>query len=99
MPVMKFGKYQGYEFSEIPQDYIEWMLDDARKKQVMCENELQLRRNRAEDSWMNMIVEKGYTALNSLDDQQVNHAKLDTAYNALKAAIIEAAQPKEKNNV
>lgn len=96
MPTMKFGKYQGYEFSEIPQDYIEWMLDDAKKKQSMCEHELQLRKNKAEDSWMNMIVERGYASLNSLDDQSVNRAKLKVAYDALKAAIVEAAQPKDK---
>jgi hypothetical protein len=95
---MKFGKYQGLDYSEVPQDYLEWMMADARKKIDMCEHEIQLRKNKAEDSWMNMIVEKGYTALNSLDDQQVNHTKLNTAYNALKAAITEAAQPKDKTN-
>jgi hypothetical protein len=95
---MKFGKYQGLDYSEIPQDYLEWMMDDARKKIATCEHELQLRKNKAEDSWMNMIVERGYAALKSLDDQQVNHAKLNTAYAALKAAITEAAQPKDKGN-
>lgn len=94
MPVMKFGKYQGYEFSEIPQDYIEWMMRDAQDKVKMCERELELRRNKAEDSWMNQIVEKGYAALSALPDQAVIRPKLDAAYRMLKAAIADAAQPK-----
>jgi len=94
MPVMKFGKYQGHELSEIPQDYIEWMRRDAADKIAMCDRELELRRNKAEDSWMNQIVEKGYAILKQLDAQSVNHTKLDIAYKALKAAIADAAQPK-----
>lgn len=94
MPVMKFGKYQGLDFSEIPQDYLEWMMRDAEEKIKICQRELDLRKNKAEDSWMNMIVERGYTALAALSDQQVNRPKLETAYKALKAAIQDAAQPK-----
>jgi hypothetical protein len=99
MPTMKFGKYQGYEFSEIPLDYIEWMLRDAQEKVKLCEKEIELRKNKAEDSWMSMIVERGYAALHALDPQQVNHAKLDAAYKSLKGAIVEvAAQPKPKGS-
>jgi hypothetical protein len=94
VPTMKFGKYQGMDYSEVPTDYIQWLMDDTKKKLAEYERELDLRKNKAEDSWMNQIVEKGYAALRVLDAQSVNHTKLDTAYKALKAAISEAAEPK-----
>lgn len=98
MPVMQFGKWKGLELSQVPADYLQWLIDDNKKTIATYEKELDLRKNKAEDSWMNMIVERGYAALKGLDAQQVNHAKLTTAYNSLKAAIAEAAEPKGTPN-
>lgn len=94
MPIMKFGKYQGMDYSEVPTDYIQWLMDDTKKKLAEYERELDLRKNKAEDSWMNQIVEHGYNQLKCLPVESVNHTKLATAYKALKAAIADAAEPK-----
>ena len=94
MPVMKFGKYQGQDYSTVPTDYIEWIRDDTKKKLAEFERELQLRKDKAENSWMRQIIDKGYTYLTVLDATAVDHKKLNIAYNALKAAIDDAAEPK-----
>src|SRR5262249_25031683 len=58
--VFKFGKHQGSYISDVPQDYLEWLVKDADEKLVVYQAELDRRPRLQEDQMP--VVEEGIQA-------------------------------------
>jgi hypothetical protein len=60
-----FGKYKDVELADVPESYINWLIDDSRKKIAFYEREL-TRRENIEDANLSMaerLLKAGYRDL------------------------------------
>lgn len=65
MTTLRFGKYKGYDLSEVPDDYLRWLISTQEKRLDEYRHELD-RRNAMRDaklSWAERIVQAGYRSL------------------------------------
>ena len=63
--ILKFGKYKGYNLSEVPQDYLFWLHDSTKQNIQAIEAELAYRSS-SEDarmSWAERVISAGYRQL------------------------------------
>lgn len=61
MPSLKFGKYKGWQLSEVPEDYLEWLISQQQK--TIDEYQAEVDRRHSDLSWEQKIVQAGYHAL------------------------------------
>lgn len=63
--ILKFGKYRGYDLTETPDDYLEWLVATQEKTLAEYREELERRRalQDARLSWAERIVQAGFRAL------------------------------------
>lgn len=63
--ILGFGKYAGLDLTEIPQDYLDWLIDSRRKDLAEYEAESQRRETLAQAklSLADQIVQAGYREL------------------------------------
>lgn len=91
MAVMQFGKYKGLDYSEVPEDYLEYIIRSSRDNMVLCQTELMRRKSKVESSFMYKIVQLGADALlRQVPPDQ--HARVNMALDALNEGIAEAAK-------
>lgn len=91
MAVMQFGKYKGLDYSEVPEDYLEYLIRTSRDQMVTCQTELMRRKSKVESSFMYKIVQLGADALlRQVPPDQ--HARVNMALDALNEGIAEAAK-------
>lgn len=64
MPVLTFGKHAGKDLQDVPEDYLDWLIEERRKEIEAYQYELS-RRNDVEgrQEWMKKIIQAGYKAL------------------------------------
>lgn len=65
MPIFKFGKHSGKEFSSVDRSYLEWLIEQNKKDIKLYQDELD-RRDLAEQGTLSMtekIVQAGYREL------------------------------------
>lgn len=63
--VINFGKYKGTRLSDVPEDYVLWMIDNSKKTITLYQAELD-RRKLVEEGSMSMverIAAEGYRSL------------------------------------
>jgi uncharacterized protein (DUF3820 family) len=89
-----FGKYATYEISEVPEEYLEWLIRASEDKIKLCNGELERRElaSEANMSWMERIFKTGYRELckrhhpdaggTTAEMQEIN-----AAYEAIKRAM------------
>ncbi len=65
MTRLRFGKYKGRPISELPSEYLQFLIQSATETIDECKNELDRRALAAEASlpWVERVVEVGYRAL------------------------------------
>lgn len=63
--VLKFGKYSGYPITEVPSDYLEFLISNATRSIADYRTELDRRAalEDADKTWMERVVETGYREL------------------------------------
>ena len=63
--IIKFGKYRGYDITEVPIEYLEWMLEANRRTISEIEEELERRKlaEMAKMSWLERVIATGYKEL------------------------------------
>ncbi len=65
MPKVTFGKYQGYDLEDVPEEYIQWVID--RNKTQLGEYEAELDRRarigQSTETMVHKIVSEGFRAL------------------------------------
>jgi len=59
--ILTFGKHKGRALSSVPDDYIEWMVNDTRQKLAIFEAELQ--RRKGGETWEERVIAAGLRAL------------------------------------
>lgn len=93
MPKLGFGKYGDYDISDVPEDYLEWLITSSKERIKQCESELARRDNAAmaNMNWMQKIIKAGFNDLarkhhpdmgGTTQDMQ----ELNASYDALKRA-------------
>lgn len=93
MTIIGFGRYNGQDISEVPEDYLEWLARDSKSKCDMAVGELNRRRTVVDESYMMKIIRAGLAALKS-GSESLDDNKLAKAFKALESAIADAAKPK-----
>lgn len=65
MPVLKFGKYQGHELRDVPDDYLSWLIEIQTKTlaEYQAEQRRRLALQNARLSWAERIIQTGFRTL------------------------------------
>jgi Putative quorum-sensing-regulated virulence factor len=95
MPRLHFGKYEGWEIRDVPEDYLSWLMNSSQQTADMCKAELERRENEEEASmsWMERIIKTGYRELSKkhhpdfggqVQDMQELNASYDALFGALR---------------
>lgn len=65
METIRFGKHRGKPIDEIPEDYLEWLINSSQATIDQCQRELERRRVAAEANLAlaEQIIREGYRAL------------------------------------
>ena len=88
--ILQFGKYKGYDISNIPEDYLDWLISTTQKTLSDYKEEKARREYMQEASlpWVERVIQAGYRSLamqhhpdhggNTEDMRQINaaHEKL-----------------------
>lgn len=63
--VLQFGKYKGQDISQVPLEYVEWLLSKAQQDARIYEAEIERREfaESAQLSWVERLVQVGYRTL------------------------------------
>jgi hypothetical protein len=94
MKKLGFGKYKDTPMDEVPEDYLEWIIQSSRDRIVELETELK-RRAMSEDekaSWAERIVKEGFRIL-------AKRYHPDTGGSATEFQALTAASLKLKEHV
>jgi hypothetical protein len=91
---MTFGKYEGWDIRDVPDDYLQWLIMSTEQTLKMCKDELE-RREAAEEadmSWMERIIKTGYRELvkrhhPDAGGQKEDMQALNASYDALSEAL------------
>ena len=97
MPKFQFGKYAGLDYTQVPEDYLEYLIRTSSDQLLNCKAELERRKIKVEDSYMSKIVDAGFQQLASKAhsfESGIDISKLKRARDSLDIAIRAAAQPK-----
>lgn len=64
MPVLTFGKHAGKDLQDVPEEYLEWLIDERRKEIEEYKAELARRSDQnSQQQWMRNIIQTGYRTL------------------------------------
>lgn len=94
MSTLSFGKHAGKELSDVPGDYLQWLIDSRRKELADFEGELK-RRELVEAGSLSIgeqILVAGYKALSKLrhpdaGGSDAQQRELNAAYEQLKVVM------------
>ena len=96
MPMLKFGRYQGQDIEEVPDDYVDYMVKNNedglrmwKDERQRRDNELRLAALKVDGSFMAKIIQAGRDHF--LNDPTVDQIKLELAFNKLMDALRDAA--------
>ena len=89
---LTFGKYNGWELEQIPDEYVHYMIDAKRKDLALWEDEWARRElvREAKLSWMEKLAKAGYHAMSLKHHPDRGGAETDMqAINAAMAQLQE----------
>lgn len=96
MPMLKFGKYQGQDIEEVPDDYVDYMVKNNedglrmwKDEKNRRENEMRLAALKVDGSFMAKIIQAGRDHF--INDPTIDQVKLELAFNKLMDALRDAA--------
>ena len=63
--ILKFGKYEGWHLAEVPDDYVDYMVQQKRKDLQLWEDEQKRREliREADLPWVEKLIKAGHHAL------------------------------------
>jgi Putative quorum-sensing-regulated virulence factor len=84
--VMEFGKYKGYPLREVPDNYLEWLIESYERNVRLWRSELDRRASEAEanQTWLQRLISAGYKAL--AVKHHPDHGGLEEDMKAINAA-------------
>jgi hypothetical protein len=63
--ILRFGKYEGWDIADVPDDYVDYMVQQKRKDLQLWEDEQKRREliREADLSWVEKLIKAGHRAL------------------------------------
>lgn len=91
MAKLGFGKYKDLDISEVPESYLQWLINNSKQKIVDYEAELKRREQQddADATWIERLVKTGWRELTKRHHPDVGGSTADmqeinAAYEALR---------------
>jgi hypothetical protein len=94
LPLFKFGKYGGVPRNEVPDDYINYMINNSENTVLECKAELARRQLKVDNSIMKRILDSGRDALIT---QGLDKVTVELAHKRLTDQLLEAAKVPDVN--
>jgi len=93
MAKLGFGKYKDLDLSEVPESYLQWLINNSKQKIIDYEHELTRREqvDAADATWMERLIKTGWRELTKKHHPDVGGSTADmqeinAAYETLKRA-------------
>lgn len=91
MAKLGFGKYRDYDLEEVPESYLQWLINNSKEKIKQYESELErrLRADEADATWIEKLVKRGWRELTKENHPDVGGStasmqEINAAYEKLK---------------